>query len=101
MPRDPFCAACQIDCAGGLTTRNRVGYRVVMQANHPLQVYREAKGLTAVDLAAHLGVTRNTIWRWENRRRAIDSKLWMKIHEVTGIPVETLATAQIELPAKQ
>ena len=63
--------------------------------NHPLQSYREAKGLTATELATRLGVQRNTIWRWENRKRRIDPNLWQKIHEETGIPIATLATAKI------
>jgi transcriptional regulator with XRE-family HTH domain len=67
-----------------------------MESTHPLQKYREEKGLSATDLAAKLGVQRNTLWRWENFRRAIKPEFWSRIHEETGIPIETLATARIE-----
>ena len=65
-----------------------------MATNHPLRIYREANGISAAELAARIGVQRNTIWRWENWQQAVSPDLWARVSKETGIPVETLATAK-------
>lgn len=80
-----------------LTSRNQFGYMRGMEAVHPLAAYRKSKGLNATELAGILGVKRNTVWRWENRKRRIDPGFWGKINRETGIPIETLAS-QVKLP---
>ena len=62
-----------------------------MDEIHPIRAYRESQGLSATDLAIKLDVKRNTVWRWENRRQSIERRLWHRVHEVTGIPIEQLA----------
>ncbi len=43
------------------------------------QFLRKAARLTATDLAVHLGVTPETISRWENGRRAVDRAAWLVV----------------------
>lgn len=61
-----------------------------MDKVHPLRKYRRQEELTQGDLAKRLGVTRETIWRWESGHRFPKRRLWPLIQEVTGITPEEL-----------
>lgn len=58
-----------------------------MQVTHPLKAYRAKAGLTQLDLADRLGVTRTSVARWETGARKIDANLVAKISRETGIGV--------------
>jgi transcriptional regulator with XRE-family HTH domain len=53
--------------------------------SHPLREYRKGRGLTQEALGKELGVTAQTVWRWETGSRRIDSELLASISEKTGI----------------
>lgn len=68
-----------------------------MVGKHPLAVYRDEKGLTQEALGKELGVTGQTVWRWENRTRAPRRRDVPRIAEVTGLsPAEVLGFAKAE-----
>lgn len=50
-----------------------------------IRTRREQLGLTQAELAAVLGVARNTVARWENERNAIDAprSLWLDVKMAT------------------
>ena len=55
-----------------------------------LAEYRKAQGLTQDDLGKRLGVSRETVNRWECRRRVIAIEMLPKIARLTGIPAKSL-----------
>lgn len=57
---------------------------------HPLKDYRERSDLTQLELARQLGVTRETVARWETGRRKIDPARAARISEATGVPRKEL-----------
>lgn len=59
--------------------------------DHPIKVFREAKGLTLRDLAARLNVAAMTVSRWENGHRMPRPKDWPQIAMVTGVTPAELA----------
>lgn len=59
----------------------------LMTTKHPIARYREARGLTVGDLATRIGVSRTTVWRWENEKRRPDDRLLPIVSKVTGIPI--------------
>ncbi|MGM4997806.1 helix-turn-helix transcriptional regulator [Tardiphaga sp. 538_B7_N1_4] len=63
-----------------------------MEANHPLKAYREAHTpkLSQAALGEKLGVTRQTILRWENGQRKIETHRLPTVCEKTGIPAKEL-----------
>jgi transcriptional regulator with XRE-family HTH domain len=67
----------------------------MVKEKHPLRAYRESRGLSQEALAAELGVTGMTIYRWEKGRRIPQRKDWSRIRLVTGInPAEFAAFAE-------
>lgn len=58
-----------------------------MEVIHPLQAFREKQTppMTRAELARLLGVSRETVHRWENGKRDIDRKKLTDITEKTGI----------------
>lgn len=52
---------------------------------HPLTDFREREGLSQDDLAKLIGVSRETITRWENGARKPDENRLPKIAKETGI----------------
>ena len=58
---------------------------LVMLAIHPLRAFRDAKGVSAAALAKKVGVTRQSIYRIENRQQepsiALIRKLVAATHE--------------------
>lgn len=57
---------------------------------HPLTDFREREGLSQDDLAKLIGVTRETVTRWENGSRKPDEERLPKIAKETGIQPGTL-----------
>ena len=57
---------------------------------HPLTDFREREGLSQDDLAKLIGVSRETITRWENGTRNPDEDKLQKIAKETGIQPSTL-----------
>ena len=51
-----------------------------------LKRFRKEKGLTQEALGKELGVTGQTVFRWEGGTRKIDVDLGPKVSEFTGIP---------------
>lgn len=47
-----------------------------------IRSYLEEKGLSNVDLAKKLGVTKNTVGSWVNGKTNIANKHWLKLHEL-------------------
>ena len=60
---------------------------------HPLRKWRLANKKNRDDLAAVLGVSGVTVWRWEVRRQFPDRKYWKAIERFTGISNVDLAIA--------
>lgn len=64
-----------------------------MVGTHPIKSLRVQRGLTQEALGKELGVTGQTIWRWENRTRAprrrevprLAEKLGLSEAEVMGL----------------
>lgn len=50
-----------------------------------LRQFRKQRGLTQKALGKELGVTGQTIWRWENGSRAPRRRDWIQITEKTGL----------------
>jgi len=62
---------------------------------HPLKQFREENGLTQQELGKELGVSENTVWRWENGVRSPRPKLMPRIIQKTGLtPGEVLGYAK-------
>lgn len=57
-----------------------------MVGSHPLREYRKERGLTQAALGKELGVTGQTVWRWETGSRRIDDDLLTKVADLTKIP---------------
>lgn len=55
-----------------------------------LRDYRTTNGLTQSELGEKLGVSAETIYRWENGKRAPSLAGLQRISVKTGIPVEDL-----------
>ncbi len=55
-----------------------------------LKAYREQHKLSCADFGKLVGVTRVTVFRWEDGTRRIDLSLVPKITQITGIPRERL-----------
>jgi transcriptional regulator with XRE-family HTH domain len=55
-----------------------------------LKTYRKARKLTLSDMGREFGVTAQTIWRWENGRRAPRTSELPVISRKTGIPIADL-----------
>lgn len=64
---------------------------------HPLRAYRNARGLSRDDLAALLGVSKPTVWRWEAGKRKVDEELLPAVSEKTGISKADLRPDLAEL----
>jgi transcriptional regulator with XRE-family HTH domain len=58
--------------------------------DHPLKTFREREGLTQDQLAKLVGVTRETVTRWENRTRQPDEDKLPRIAKKTGIQPSVL-----------
>ncbi len=61
-----------------------------MAENHPLRKFRTSREMTQEALGKELGVTGQTIWRWENGDRQITVTWAKKISKKTGIPAAQL-----------
>jgi transcriptional regulator with XRE-family HTH domain len=63
-----------------------------MAGNHPLRKFRlsQKPALTQEALGKELGVTGQTIWRWESGDRQIGRNQLVKITKRTGIPARQL-----------
>ena len=57
---------------------------------------RTSQGLSQLELADKLFVTRSTVARWETGTRVPDATMIIKIAEVLGVDVETLIAAAAE-----
>lgn len=57
---------------------------------NPLKDFRTREGLSQDDLAKLLGVTRETVTRWENGSRKPDEERLSKIAKETGIQPSVL-----------
>lgn len=67
-----------------------------MEAANPIKAYRQSEKLTQRELAGRLGVTRETLARWE-AGRAPDRKVLSTITAATGIPAKVLRPDLAEL----
>lgn len=63
-----------------------------MDAVHPLTAYRarQSPPLSQRDLAQLLGVSRETVWRWETGERMPDPDFLPQITEKTGVSAQEL-----------
>lgn len=66
-----------------------------------LKNYRQAHKLTLEQMGKELGVGGQTIWRWENGRRAPRHRELPLIAEKTGIPIAELCISSAEPEAAQ
>lgn len=62
-----------------------------------LKDYRKARGITQAQLAIELGISTNTIWRWESGERRVDRELLPDVSAKTGIPKRILRPDLAEL----
>lgn len=63
---------------------------------HPLAAYRAGRSITQETLASELSVAPQTVWRWENKKRAPRPADARRISQHTGIPVGDLIEASLE-----
>ncbi len=61
-----------------------------------LQRLRKQRGLTLAELAAQLGVSKPTVWAWEQARSAPSPERYEKIAEVLGTTVSALRSGREE-----
>ncbi len=61
---------------------------------HPLHVYRQAHRLTRRTLAAQLGCSTKTLFRWEKGQYCPRLALALQVSQVTGLPVEALKNSE-------
>jgi transcriptional regulator with XRE-family HTH domain len=61
-----------------------------MAGTHPLRKFRLSRNLTQEALGEELGVSGQTVWRWENGDRQIGRESLSKVSKVTGIPAKQL-----------
>ena len=63
-----------------------------MDMDHPLTAYRAKHDppLSQTELAARLGVSRATVWRWEKGERTPDRKFLPTLSNLTGAPIAEL-----------
>lgn len=55
-----------------------------------LKTFRASHNMTLAELGRLVGVSRGTVFRWEDGSRKIGIKLLNKVSEVTAIPRERL-----------
>jgi transcriptional regulator with XRE-family HTH domain len=59
---------------------------------------RRASGVSSYAMAAHLGVSRNTIGRWENGHTTPTKSVVIVWSQVTGAPIDWLAGDDLDGP---
>lgn len=57
---------------------------------HELVAYRKREGLTRSQLAAEIGVSRITVWRWEEGKQFPDDEYLPMLAQRLGISVPAL-----------
>lgn len=63
--------------------------------DHPMALYRRTRRISQEALGKELGVTGQTVWRWENRLRVPRHRDVPGISEKTGLsPLEVLGYAK-------
>jgi transcriptional regulator with XRE-family HTH domain len=69
-----------------------------MAGTHPLRKFRlsQKPALTQEALGKEIGVTGQTVWRWENGDRQVSREYLSKIKEVTGIRPSTILEFEME-----
>lgn len=69
-----------------------------MAATHPLRKFRLSQKpvWTQEALGKELGVTGQTVWRWESGERQIRRDFLPKIKEITGIRPSTILDFELE-----
>ena len=55
-----------------------------------LKRLRILRGISQVELAKLLGVTRSTVSRWENNERELSAKHLIKLSELFGVSVDEI-----------
>jgi len=67
----------------------------IAPSTNPIRAYRDARKLSLDELAAEIGVKRNTVWRWENGRMP-ERRLWPAIQKATGLtPSDLVRIAEV------
>jgi transcriptional regulator with XRE-family HTH domain len=66
---------------------------------NPLKVFRDSRAppLSQKDLAGLIGVSRETVARWETGARKVDDALLHRVTELTGIPATELRPDLVKL----
>jgi DNA-binding XRE family transcriptional regulator len=67
-----------------------------MDQVHPIKAYRKQQELSQQALGKLLGVTKQTILRWENWHQPVDPKLVPLVAAKTGIPARELRPDIVE-----
>lgn len=65
-----------------------------------LEFYRKQKNLTQEQLGKALGVTKQTVWKWENGKAPIHAKYFSPLKEILGISITELSNIYREAPAE-
>jgi transcriptional regulator with XRE-family HTH domain len=68
-----------------------------MASLSPIAAFRASRNLTQAELAARLGVKRETVARWESGARRIDHGRLARVAKATGIPEGVLRPDLAEL----
>lgn len=61
-----------------------------------LTAYMDGENKTQVDLAEMFGISQASVSRIVNGQQLPDAAMVLKIHEMTGVPVESLIRARAE-----
>lgn len=74
-----------------------------MTTGQKIQALRKGRGLTQEQLAARLGVSRQTVSRWELDETLPDTQNLLPLKEALGVSIDTLldSTRGLEEPAPQ
>lgn len=73
-----------------------------MELADKVKELREKAGLTQEELAMKMGVQRNTVWRWENKKANLKADNIQRLASVFDVDVSELVTSRegMKLPQK-
>ena len=69
-----------------------------MDLSEKIRELRERAGLTQEQLAEQMGVQRNTVWRWENKKANLKAENIQSLSSVLNIEASELMKEEYEVP---
>ena len=71
-----------------------------MELSEKIKELRERAGLTQEQLAEQMGVQRNTVWRWENKKANLKAENIQSLSSVLKVEASELMSEELSLPDK-